>query len=98
MTDKENLPDFADKCLSIKIRDSDYSHDLNDPSFEYQGGRLFLKGVVPEGATDSGWSNNQIGYVAWDQVLNYLVFDSLESYQSAIKVSDDFEKKKDNEN
>lgn len=98
MTDKEILPNFNGKCLSIKIKDSDYSHDLSDPSFEYQGGRLFIKGVVPKGATDSGWSNNQLGYVAWDQVINYLVFDSIESYQSAVKVSDDFENIKDKEN
>ena len=86
--DKDSLPDFTGKCLSIRIEHSDYSHDLFDPHFEYQGGRLFLIGTIPEGSSESGWDNNQIGAIDWARVRNYILFNSIDEYFQAVKVSE----------
>lgn len=87
----EDYPDFGGKCISMRLIDSDCSHDLFDPKFEVQAGRLFLIGVIPEGATDSGWDKNQIGAVAWEQVRNYVLFDDMDAYTKAIEISETFQ-------
>ena len=94
---KDSLPDFSGKCISIRARGSRYSHDLYDPSFEYQGGKLFIVGTVPEGASESCWDDNQTCALDWENVIKYTLFDSKEAYQKAAKISDDFYKKKEKE-
>lgn len=86
--DRDSLPDFSGKCISMMLIDDSHSHDLDNPHFEYQGGRLFIIGTIPEAATDTGWSANQIGGVAWDRVRDYVLFDSLESYTKAVEISE----------
>jgi len=85
----ESIPDYSGKCLSMSLIDDDASHDLFDPHFENQGGRLFIMGTLPKGSSDSGWNDNKIGGVAWDRVKEYVIFDSLEEYHAAVKISDD---------
>lgn len=75
----------------MQLIDSDCSHDLFDPMFEWQAGRLFLVGTIPEGATDSGWDENQVGAVVWEQVRNYVLFDDLASYKKAVDISEAFQ-------
>jgi hypothetical protein len=86
--DRDSIPDFSGKCISMMLIDESHSHDLNDPHFEYQGGRLFIVGTIPEIATESGWSGNQIGGVAWDRVRDYVLFENLESYIEGVKKSE----------
>lgn len=81
------VPDLAGKVVSISTMDDDNSHDLADPRFEMQGGRLFVVGSTPEGASDSSWNTGAACAVAWDRVTDYFVFDSLERYSAAIKIS-----------
>jgi hypothetical protein len=88
----ENLPDLSGKCVSITIMDDDTSHDLNDPHFEIQGGRLFIAGTVPDGATSSNWVVNCQSVIAWDRVTDYFIFENLESYIKAIEISADYHK------
>lgn len=83
-----DYPNFEGKCLSLRLIDSEASHDLLSPKFELQAGRLFLVGTIPAEATDSGWDANKIGAVLWDQVRNYIVFDSLEDYKEAVAKSE----------
>lgn len=92
---KDNLPDFSGKCLSLRIHDSEHSHDLCDPRFEYQGGRLFLVGTIPPGSSESGWDANQKGAVAWDAVRNYVLFDSLDAFTRAVEISDAYQESED---
>ena len=88
---KDNLPTFAGKCISLTVDCNTQSHDLIDPHFEYQGGRLFIIGTVPEGSSVSGWTNGCVGAVAWDRVVEYFVFDDLESFKNTVAISDDFD-------
>ena len=92
---KDSIPDLSGKCVSIRIEGSDYSHDLCDPHFEYQGGRLFIVGYIPVGSSESGWDNNQIGAIDWARVRNYVLFNNLEEYTKAIKISESYEPEKD---
>jgi hypothetical protein len=91
--DKEYLPDFTDKCLSISITSDTASHDLFNPRFEYQGGKLFLIGTVLVGATCSDWVANKVGAVAWELVTEYFVFDNIEEYTVATNMSESNQEK-----
>ena len=88
---KDALPDFSGKCLSMRVVDSEGSHDLFDPHFEYQGGRLFLIGTIPEGASESNWDANQIGAVDWSRVRNYILFPDMDSYTECVGKSESYQ-------
>ncbi|MEM1143657.1 MAG: hypothetical protein AAGI88_13840 [Pseudomonadota bacterium] len=90
-TEDYSLPDFSKNCLSIRVIGRTACYDLNKPHFEQQGGRLFLVGTVPEGATDSGWSTGHTGAVAWDQVSDYVLFEDLHAYQKAVSKSEAYD-------
>ena len=83
-----DYPNFEGKCISLSLIDSDASHDLFSPKFEMQAGKIFLVGKIPVGATDSGWDANKIGAVLWEQVRNYVVFDSFADYREAVAKSE----------
>lgn len=85
---KDAIPDFSGKTISMMLVDESHSHDLDDPHFEYQGGRLFIIGTVPIVATDSGWNGNQTGAVAWECVRDYTLFPNLETYIKAVNQSE----------
>ena len=53
-----DCPNFEERCLSLRLIDSEAGHDLFSPQFELQAGRLFLIGTIPDEATDSGWGAN----------------------------------------
>lgn len=91
--DKDDMPDFSGKCLSLKILEPDHSHDLFDPKFEYQAGRLFLVGTIPPCSSESGWDANKMGAIAWDLVRNYVLFNSLEEFTKAIEISESYQQR-----
>ncbi|GAB6098093.1 hypothetical protein JCM14469_43490 [Desulfatiferula olefinivorans] len=88
----DNLPDLSGRCVSISIMDDDISHDLNDPHFEIQGGRLFIVGTTPKGSTSSDWIAGCQCAIAWDRVTDYVVFKNLKAYTKSIKISEEFHK------
>jgi len=45
---KSRLPQFAGKVLSVLCAGEDTGQLIYDPSFEEQGGRLFMVGIVPK--------------------------------------------------
>lgn len=85
-----NYPDFSDKVVSFTLYDNQFSHDFINPSFEEQGGRLFVVGQVPVGATGSGWTDGKIAAIAWESVMEYVVFDNVMDYTAAVAQSDAF--------
>lgn len=87
---KESYPDFKGKVLSITIKDDTINRDLIDPHFENQAGRIFIIGTVPKGATESDWVEGCQNSVAWDRITDYYIFDNLDAYLKAIKISEDY--------
>ena len=83
---KRTLPDFSQKLVSFGFAGTDGSQCLEHPRWETQGGRLFLVGTVPRGDSTGDWCQGVVGAVAWDQVSDYLVFDSVEDYQTRLKI------------
>ena len=90
--DKEILTDFSGKCISLRVAGSTYSHDLFDPRFEYQGGKLFIIGTVPENASASGWDAGAMAAIDWEHVRKYILFNSLDDYRKADAISEEFHK------
>jgi hypothetical protein len=78
---KTRVPDFTNKLVSVCIATDDYGYAMISPRLETQGGRLFLVGTVPRGASNRDWAEGAVRAVAWDQVTEYLVFDSIKDYR-----------------
>lgn len=87
-----NCPDLKGKTISITIMDDEINYDLANPHFEDQCGRVFIIGTIPSEATESGWTANKTGAVAWDRVTGYVLFDSSDDYEKAVKKSSDYDK------
>jgi len=84
---EEKLPDLKGKAVLVYFigrRDQDGTV-IQRPSFERQGGRLFLCETVLEGTTVNDWILGIKTYVAWEQIEEYLVFDSAEDYHSRVE-------------
>jgi hypothetical protein len=77
---KPRLPNVTNKVVSVSIAGDDDGRCLEHPRWETQGGRLFLLGTVPHGASTNDWCAGLPSAVAWDQVTDYLVFESPERY------------------
>ncbi|MBV1871035.1 MAG: hypothetical protein KUG83_00685 [Gammaproteobacteria bacterium] len=92
---KESLPDFSGKCISLRMAGSRYGHDLFDPRFEYQGGKLMIIGTVPENASESGWDSGKVAALDWEHVRKYTIFDSLEDFQKADAIAEKFYNEKE---
>ena len=88
---KTGLPDFTNKVVSVSIAGEDDGRCLEHPSWEIQGGRLFLVGAVPRGGSTNDWCGGIPSAVAWEAVTDYLVFDSVEHYLERLRV---YERKK----
>lgn len=81
-----DLPDFANKVVSVSIVGDGEGRGLEHPRWETQGGRLFLIGTVPRGGSTNDWCLRIPSAVAWDQVTDYLVFDSARHYVDRLKI------------
>ncbi len=78
------LPNLSGKVVVLYLANRNYEHVvvMEDPIFELNGERLFLCGAIPDGVSPNDWAAGIRSSVAWDQVEEYLVFDSLEDYLS----------------
>lgn len=79
------LPDFSTKVVSLSFAGADDSQPIEHPRWETQGGRLFLVGTVPRGGSTRDWCEGIVTAVAWDQVSDYLVFDSADHFRERLK-------------
>jgi hypothetical protein len=78
-TPETGLPDFTRKVAYI-CTDGGNVCTLIDATFEKHEGRLFLVGKVAPTSTVADWFAGVRYAVAWDAVLQYAVFDSIEDY------------------
>lgn len=87
---KKSLPDFSKKLVSFSLV-GDECRAIDRPRWVMQAGRLFLVGTVPRGGSSRDWCEGIVSAVAWDQVTDYLVFDSADHYRKRLKI---YEKRK----
>jgi hypothetical protein len=82
---KYNLPKVAGKVLSVLCVGEDTGQLIYDPSFEEQGGRLFLVGTVPKEASQDNWMEGLPHAIAWETVQDYVIFDSMDDYLTRLR-------------
>lgn len=82
---KSTVPDFTGKVLSIVLKGAEWTRAIQDPHFELQCGRLFLVGTSPREASTRDWIAGSRYAVAWDSVLDYAVFDSVDEYLDRLR-------------
>lgn len=78
------LPDFSNKVVYVQQIQRDHGVALENPVFEILADRLFLAGVIPEGGSANDWLAGLVSYIAWDDVQEIVVFDSMEEYISRL--------------
>ncbi len=79
MDRKDSLLDlFEGKLVSFSsAQDTLAIKNINLKRLE---GRLFIVGLVPKGATTNNWAADRACAIAWDQVIDYMIFDSETQY------------------
>ena len=82
---KKYLPQFTGKVLSVLCAGEDTGQLIYDPSFQEQGGRLFMIGTVPKEASRDNWMEGLPCAIAWDTVQDYVVFASMDDYIARLK-------------
>jgi hypothetical protein len=80
---KTTFPDFNNKVVQVGIVTDKYAYSINCPRLETQGGRLFLVGTVPRGGSNGDRCEGVLRAVAWDQVTEYMVFDSVKDFRKS---------------
>ena len=90
---KKTLPDFSGKVVSLSFAAADDTNAIEHPHWETQGGRLFLVGTIPQGGSTRDWCEVIVCAIAWDEVSDYLVFDSADEYRRRLKI---YERRKRN--
>lgn len=88
---KSTRPDFTKKLVSLSLVGDEGTRVLDCPHWEMQAGRLFLVGIVPRGGSGGDWCEGVLCAAAWDQVTDYLVFDSAKHYRKQLAI---YEKRK----
>ena len=78
------LPRFKNKVISVVCENEDTGQLISNPTFERQGGRLFLVGTVPPDASQDNWMEDLTTAIAWDTVQDYVVFASMDDYQKRL--------------
>ena len=84
---KPRHPDFAGKFVLFTVVGSDHTLGLDNPRIERQCDRWVVAGIVPRGYVSGNWCAGAALAMAWDRIIYYLVFDSVDDYQNRIKAS-----------
>jgi hypothetical protein len=76
------FPDFSGKIVLIYLvnRTDDYNVVLQQARLENHAGKIFIVGEFAEGTTSGDWAAGVETAVSWDNVEQYLLFDSIEDY------------------
>jgi hypothetical protein len=80
------FPNFRGKLVALVQTDDEETPwtVLENTRFELQGGRLFILGIVPEGVNEEDWCAGATCGIAWDDVLSYYLFESVDDYLEKI--------------
>jgi hypothetical protein len=79
------LPDFKRKVVHLQLSEAGLSWSVTDATFERQGDRLFLVGNPITQSVDSPkwWQGEKI-CVAWDKVVYYLLYSSVQEFRACM--------------
>ena len=80
-------PDLTGKIVLLYLAHRDHETTIEAPVFEVHSGRLFLAGRVPNGGSQNDWLAGLKVYIAWDQVQEVVVFDSLDDYYDRVALA-----------
>ena len=83
----QNTLDLSQKIVFIYKANGENDVALEYPRTEFHNGRYFLVGRVPEGGSSNDWLSGLTTYVAWDQIEEFVVFESIEDYFSRISMA-----------
>jgi hypothetical protein len=79
--------DLRDKIIHIYKVNRENDVALQDARIEMHHGRFFLVGLVPDGGSANDWLAGLTTYVSWDQIEEFVVFDSLEEYHRRLSLA-----------
>ncbi len=82
---KSGHPDFAGKFVLFTVIGCNHNLGLDNPRFKLQCDRWVVAGIVPRGYISGNWCAGAALAVAWDQIIYYLVFDSVGEYQKRVR-------------
>lgn len=81
------LPDFNGKIVILYLSNAPSSCEdgvlLEYPHFVKRKGKFFLSGRIPE-FEGQEWVSNAQASVAWDSVIHYLEFKSIDDYRKRL--------------
>ena len=86
--EEKGLPDFGGKVVYFFLKDSPHIGEtgaviLEYMYFEKRGDRVFLIGKIPE-LQGMEWVANCQAAIAWDSVVHYIEFKSMEDYKARV--------------
>jgi hypothetical protein len=83
-----SYPDFTGKIVLIYLahRSDDYNVVLQNAELQNQAGKIFIVGEFADGTTSNDWAAGIRTAVSWENVEQYLVFDTLEDYYSRMSI------------
>ncbi len=81
----DQFPDFRGKIVMFYLANQSLKQatPVESPIFEHQAERLFVVGVHASGVV-SHWAEGLKISIAWDQVQQYIVFDSRSDYEQRV--------------
>ena len=86
MSDDSDELNFEGKVVSFSTCSDTLA--MKNIRFGMQKNRLFLICEVPESATKNNWAANRPCAIAWDSIVDYIIFDSEQQYIELISKSD----------
>lgn len=90
----KKLPDFSGKVILITLLGPGrYTHTLTETHWENINGKLFLVGTVPSRGSQDDWCLGIVSGIAWEQVSEFLIFDSIKQYHKHIGTFDQKKRK-----
>ena len=75
---------LTNKIISLSTSAED-SITLKDACYDLVYGRLFIIGQICKGSTINDWALDRPCAIAWESVVDFMIFDSESQYQSMIK-------------
>ncbi len=88
MTEKQINEIFSGKVVSFDLIQQDATFSLKEISAYKLNNRIFISGKIPKAATVNDWAEGLTGSIAWESIINFVIFDSEKDYIKRLELSD----------